>query len=241
VDEQVTLGFPTAEWCAFQQAKTLGASVRKGEHGTPVWYIAPRVVPQGAVGGDDDDPSSRGLTFKQFTVFNRAQCDDLPVLVVNEPLTALARLANVEAYSASIGANVHYGGDAAHFAPGSDSIACPPLDRFVDAAAFYGTVLHEHIHWTGHERRLARTFGKRFGDDAYAAEELVAELGAAFLTAQLLIAGTLRHVEYLGHSAQALRAEPKALLTASPAATKAVVFFDSKVGLAPPVEFVDTA
>jgi len=91
----------------------------------------------------------------------------LPPLAVVECPSPPKRLAIAEAYVAAIGAEVRYGGDAAMFAPASDFVACPPLERFVDAATFYGPLLHEHIQWTHHEKRLARTFGKQFGDSAY--------------------------------------------------------------------------
>jgi len=87
------------------------------------------------------------------------------------------------------------------------------------------------VHWTGAQKRLDRTFGKRFGDDAYAFEELVAELGAAFLTAQLVLPSALRHAEYLGHWARVLRADPKALWTAASAATRATAFLDRAAGV----------
>jgi antirestriction protein ArdC len=235
---QTSCAYATAEWCTFRQAKALGAAVRKGEHGTPVWFIAPRSTTD----RDEDDESRRtGVTFKQYTVFNRTQCEGLPPIAAVEPLSPGERLADAEAYIAAIGADVRYAGDAAFFSRVSDFIACPPRERFIDAGSYYGTLLHEHIHWTGHETRLARTFGKRFGDDAYATEELIAELGAAFLTAQLAITGSLRHVEYLGHWAQVLRAEPKALWTAGAAATKAVAFLDGAAGRDRAVDLADVA
>jgi antirestriction protein ArdC len=238
---QTTLAYPTAEWCTFQQAKLLGGSVRKGERGTSVWFIAPRVSARANTDTDDESRTVGGVTFKQYTVFNRAQCDGLPPIAVTEYRSAPERLAIAEAYVTAIGADVRYGGDTAFFTPTADFIGCPTIERFVDAASYYGTLLHEHIHWTGHKERLARTFGKRFGDNAYAAEELVAELGAAFLTAALGIAGSLRHVEYLGHWAHVLRADPQALWTAGAAATKAVAFLDRAAGVVPTIELADAA
>ena len=226
---QTARGYATAEWCTFQQAKALGASVRKGEHGMPVWFIAPRVASK-ANAIDDDDRKANGVTFKQYTVFNRDQCDGISPLAPVDAVPVFEPIANAEAYVAAIGAEIRLGGDAAYYAPGTDVIACPQPERFENASAFYATLLHEHIHWTGAQKRLDRTFGKRFGDDAYAFEELVAELGAAFLTAQLHLPGTLRHAEYLGHWARALRADPKALWTAGSAATRAAAFLDHAAG-----------
>lgn len=204
--------------------------MRKGEHGTPVWFIAPRVASKtDAV--DDADRALKGVTFKQYTVFNRDQCDGVPSLAAVEPVSAFAPIANAEAYVAAIGAEIRIGGESAYYAPESDFIACPQPEQFVNASAFYATLLHEHIHWTGAPKRLDRTFGKRFGDDAYAFEELVAELGAAFLTSQLALPGTLRHIEYLGNWARVLRADPKALWTAASAATRATTFLDRVAGV----------
>ena len=238
---QTALGYPTADWCTFQQAKALGASIRKGEHGTPVWFIAPRLVSRHNASDGDETSAIAGVTFKQYTVFNRAQCDGLTPLATAEPVTTIERIAGADEYVAAIGADVRTGGDAAFFSPTTDFIACPAIDRFVDAAAYYGTLLHEHVHWTGHEKRLGRSHGKRFGDDAYAFEELVAELGAAFLTAQLAIAGQLRHIEYLGHWANVLRADPKALWTAGAAATKAVAYLDAAAGVPDSADLTEAA
>jgi antirestriction protein ArdC len=225
---QSALGYATAEWCTFVQGKALGACVRKGERGTPVWFVKPRVAFEGD--GDTESTTVRGVTFKQFTVFNRGQIDGLPQVVEapgNDHLQAIER---VDDYLRAVGADVRLGGDAAFYSIVHDFIACPEPERFVDAAAFYATQLHEHVHWTGRRERKNRTFGSRFGDKAYAFEELVAELGAAFLTAQLAIAGTLRHTEYLATWAQVLRDDPQALWTAAASASDAVAFLDAMVG-----------
>ena len=91
----------------------------------------------------------------------------------------------------------------------------PAFDAFHTAADAYGTLAHELTHWTGHPTRLARTYGKRFGDDAYAAEELVAELGAAFVCALVGIDSVARtdHAGYLAHWCRMLRAQPAVLWT----------------------------
>ena len=207
---QTARGYATAEWCTFVQARALGASVRKGEHGTPVWFIKPRIASDHDEKGEES-LTFRGVMFKQFTVFNRCQIDGLPQPADLPGPDRFEAIADVEDYVRAIGADVRLGGDAAFYSIAHDYIACPAPDRFVDPAAFYATQLHEHVHWTGHLKRRNRTFGTRFGDQAYAFEELVAELGAAFLTAQLAIAGALRHAEYLATWAQVLRNDPKAL------------------------------
>ncbi len=226
---QTACGYPTAEWCTFNQAKALGATVRKGEHGTAVWFIKPRVT------ADRDEDGAerttfRGVTFKQFTVFNRCQIDGLPQMETLPEPDRFEAIEDAENYLKAINADVRFGGDAAFYSPALDFIACPRPERFVDAAAFYATQLHEHVHWTSHPSRKDRTVGKRFGDDAYAFEELIAELGAAFLTAELRLAGALRHAEYLATWARVLRNDPKALWTAASSASDAVAFLDAAAG-----------
>ncbi len=150
-----------------------------------------------------------------------------------KPLEAIAPspsfnpVANAEAYFSAVGADVRHGGDRAFYCPSQDFILLPNPEGFVDAASYYSTLGHEHIHWTGTEKRCDRQFGKRFGDQAYAYEELVAELGSAFLCAALGLDGKLQHPEYLGHWAKVLKAEPKTLWTVGSKASQAVAFLDA--------------
>ncbi len=104
----------------------------------------------------------------------------------------------------------------------------PAAPQFTDRAAFYGTACHELVHWSGHQSRLARDLTGRFGDDAYAAEELVAELGAAIACAHLAIAPTPRddHAAYLAHWLRILGADPKALFAVAAKAQTAVDHLD---------------
>lgn len=139
---------------------------------------------------------------------------------------------NVAEYVRVIGADLRHGGDIAAYSPGGDFITMPEPGRFDDAAAYYATLLHEHCHWTGAQTRLARDLKHRFGERGYAAEELTAELGAAFACAQLGLPSTLRHAEYLAMWARVLRDEPRALWTAASAASRAVTFLDGLAGCA---------
>ena len=132
-------------------------------------------------------------------------------------------------------AQVRHGGTSAFFRPGDDFIQMPERERFVGSdtstttEAYYGTLLHELTHWTGPSRRCDRQFGKRFGDDAYAAEELVAELGAAFLCAELGITATPRpdHAAYIDHWLRIMKGDKKAIFTAASKASQAVDFLAS--------------
>ncbi len=108
-------------------------------------------------------------------------------------------------------ATIHHGGNSAYYAPSRDIIQLPPFEAFKDKESYYATALHELTHWTKHEHRLDRDFGRqKFGDVGYAREELVAELGAAFLCAELGITPEIRddHAAYLGHWITALKARP---------------------------------
>lgn len=209
-------GYRHQTWMTFNQSKEHGGCVRKGEKGTQVVYWG-RFDPKGADGEESED---KGVLFaKAYTVFNVSQIDGLPdrFFADAEPLPEVERIANAEAWVAGTGAEIRVGGNRAYFSPAHDFVAVPPAGAFVDIEAYYGTLSHELTHWTGHEKRLARTFGKRFGDQAYAFEELVAELGAAFACARLGITAETRedHASYLASWLKVLKADKKAIFTAA--------------------------
>ncbi len=217
---QALSGYERGEWLTFRQAREMDACVRKGEHGTPIIFAQPC----GAEREDDAEerPERRaGTVLRGYTVFNVAQIDGLPTPAETPAPAPFEALASAEDFIAGIGAQVRYGGDSAYYAPATDLIVLPARERFDSPGSFYSTALHEHAHWTGAPQRLARTVGRRFGDQAYAAEELVAELTAAFLTSDLGIPGTLQHPEYLWYWAQMLGEYEAALAAAASAATRA--------------------
>ena len=129
----------------------------------------------------------------------------------------------IDAFIATIGADLRHGGDRAFYAAGEtrDWIQLPEFADFKAPAQYYATSFHEHGHWTGAKSRLDREFGKRFGDKAYAAEELVAELCAAFLCAEFSIDGDLRHAGYIQNWISLLKADSKAFFTAASKAQQA--------------------
>lgn len=228
--EMIAHGYDRPTWMTFRQALALGAHVRKGEHGATVVYAGQ--MPDRETGADaDDDVSPRGAYFlSAYTVFNVAQIDGLPdeASVDAAPIgPAPDRIAPVEAFFAATGMTVRHGGGQAFYLPSRDYVQMPPLAAFDDAAAYYATLAHEATHWTGHPTRLGRDFGSaRWGDDGYAIEELVAELGAAFLCAELGIALTPRteHADYIGHWLKVLRADHRAIFTAASHAQRAADF-----------------
>lgn len=209
-------GFRAATWMTFNQAKALGGCVRKGSKGTQVVYWG-RFDPKGADGEETDD---KGVLFaKTYTVFNVEQIDGLPdsYFETVAPMPEVERIARAEAWVVGTGAEVRHGGNRAYFSPAHDFVQMPPAGAFVDVQAYYGTLAHELTHWSGHETRLSRTFGKKFGDKAYAFEELVAELGAAFASARLGIASEPRedHASYLASWLKVLKADKRAIFTAA--------------------------
>jgi antirestriction protein ArdC len=220
-------GYAAARWMTFRQATELGGCVRKGEHGSLVVY-ADRITrtEQNETGEDVE----RQIPFmKGYTVFNVEQIGGLPESYYDRPAApkaAAERHAQAEGFIAGTSARIAHGGNRAFYAPAADRVQMPPYEAFKDQEAYYATALHELTHWTGHTSRNARAFGKRFADEAYAFEELVAELGSAFLCCDLSITPEVRddHAGYLAHWISILKADKRAIFTAASHASKAVDF-----------------
>jgi antirestriction protein ArdC len=226
--------FPSQDWLTFKQALAAGGCVRKGETGQTVFYAA-RFTPESNKGkgasGSGNAEGQKGATeqpqgipfLKRFTVFNVAQCDGLPPRIAADPVPLPERqlVADAERLIATSGADFRIGGAQAFYSPDSDFVQVPPQPAFKAQIDYYRTALHELGHWTGHPSRLARTYGKRFGDSAYAREELCAELASAFLCAALGIVPTVRHADYLGNWLSVLREDARAIFKAASNASKA--------------------
>jgi len=208
-------GWPTAKFLTFKQAKDAGGNVRKGEHGTPVYFVS-RFVPKSE--RDSENPRTVGM-MKVFTVFNVAQCENLPAKLLPQapaPRHEESRDATIDEFIAATGAAVSEGNtDRACYSPALDAITLPAFASFNSASAFYSTAFHELGHWTGHKSRLDRDFRGRFGDRAYAAEELVAELTAAYLCAEFNVDGNLQHADYVANWIALLKDDAKAFFTAA--------------------------
>lgn len=143
------------------------------------------------------------------------------------PASPLSRIAQAESFFAATGADIRHGGHRAFYAPGPDLVQMPPFEAFCDAESYYATLAHEVTHWTSHKSRLDRSFGrKRFGDEGYAMEELVAELGAAFLSADLALTPEVRedHAAYIGPWLKVLKGDKRAIFTAASHAQRAADF-----------------
>lgn len=225
-------GFTGSTWLSFKQALELGGCVRKGEKGSLVVYAGSitRTDSDGTNGEETGEDNERRIPFlKGYTVFNTDQINGLPdsYRTPTLPLPAsIERIELAERFTAATGAVVRHGGNRAFYSPAGDFVQMPPLQAFRDAAAYYGTLTHKLTHWTGHKSRLDRTFGKRFADKAYAFEELVAELGAAFVSACLNLTPETRpdHADYIGHWLDVLKADKRAIFTAASHAQRAADF-----------------
>jgi antirestriction protein ArdC len=228
------LGYPSNAWLTYHQASTLGGHVRKGEHGQLV-ILWKRYTKLDATKADDDPERERSfLLMRGYTVFNVAQCEGLPEKFSEkaEPKPIDIGEDDVAKFIAALGSDLRHGGDRAFYSPTHDFVQMPNPEQFRDRADYLSTNLHEHAHWSGHDSRLARTFGARFGDQAYAMEELVAEMTSAFLCATLGIEGKLQHAEYLANWAKTLGEHRTALWTAASKASAAAEYLKGKAGLA---------
>ncbi|MBW7934555.1 MAG: DUF1738 domain-containing protein [Gemmatimonadaceae bacterium] len=218
-------GYTAQTWLTFKQVQAEGGQVRKGEKGTTVVY-AGQFTPANATTDDseDDAPARRARAYlRSYTVFNVEQVEGLALSPTPQPDETPKVDEGVQAFVARTGATVHHGGDRAFYAPGPDVVQVPHARQFRDTPAYFGTVAHELVHWTGHPDRLARQFGQRFGDHAYAMEELVAELGAAFVCAALNVTAEPRedHAAYLTEWLGVLKADKRAVFTAAAQAQRA--------------------
>ena len=218
-------GYPHPVWATYKQWSERGCQVRKGEKSTLVVFwkqMRGRPAP-GADAADEDAAGKTYLLARGYFVFNAAQVDGFEPAMVGggaqtpADLAEDARIAAAEAFFANLGATLRHGGDRASYQPAGDLIRMPEFGQFKSAIGYYATLAHEHVHWTGAKHRLDRQFGERFGDEAYAFEELVAELGAAFLCAHLGLANEPRpdHARYIDSWLNALRRDKRAIFTAA--------------------------
>ena len=214
--------FDCPVWASFKQWQSIGANVRKGEKGTKIVFYSPVTKENKATG----DIESYNL-LKAYYVFNASQVDGV---TIQSPVTPDKPFNAIEAAELRIkltGAVITHGGDSAFYAPSVDKINVPHKASFLTESNYYATVFHELVHWTGAEHREKRAFGKRFGDNAYAFEELVAEMGAAFLCQDYRIQGELRHAGYLQSWLKVLKEDSKAIFKAAALAQKAADYINA--------------
>lgn len=205
-------GYPSHGWLTFKQALDMGGYVRKGERSTPVIYVSMKERER------DDGTTDTYPVARSYAVFNVAQVEGLTDTGVQlePPPDRFSKLAAIKHAS---GIPVSHGHMRACYIPSQDRIEMPAFDAFPEWPAYWRTLYHEMSHATGHPSRLNRQMGKRFGDAAYAAEELVAELSSAFLCARTGMPYANENAEYIGAWVRLMKSDSKAIFTAASAAS----------------------
>jgi antirestriction protein ArdC len=222
-------GWPQPRFLTFKQALEAGGYVRKGEHGQRVVFVKDLHLKE-----TEEDNARIVRMLRNYTVFNVAQCDELPnkiIVLLDGPFNPDKRDTLVDEFIIATGAHFeeHDIEDRALYHYELDVICIPAFKSFRSKAQYAAAAFHELIHWTGHSSRLNRQLGARFGADAEAAEELVAELGASFLCAEFSIDGYVPHAAYIEHFLKLLNNDPKAIFTAASKAQAAVDFLRQKI------------
>ena len=234
-------GWTCGVWATYRGWQRHDAQVRRGEKGTQVVLWKPTTTTTDADDSDEARGQRHRLLARAYTVFAAEQVDGAEEVIarraqLHAERDTPERVEAAEAFFAHVGAHVVEGGDRACYQPATDTIHLPSLAQFDEAAQYYATSAHEHVHWTGHKDRVARDLTGRFGSDAYAAEELVAELGAAMWCAQFGISAVTRpdHAAYLASWLRVLRTDARALLTVSSRAQAAVDHLSECAGITAP-------
>lgn len=209
-------------WLTFKQAQEVGANVRKGEKGSMIVFFKPLLVKDK---NSDEGKEKSVPMLKHFTVFHSSQVENLPEKYLPVAIAVPTERQKIDAAELLLQqATINHGGDRAYYRIDTDAITLPHQQQFKSVDDYYATALHELTHWTGAKHRLARDFNNRFGDSGYAREELVAEMGAAFLCARTGIAGQLQHASYIQSWLKVLKHDKRAVFVASSAAQKAADF-----------------
>lgn len=217
-------GFSDSRWMTYKQAKAEGGQVRKGEHGTTAIFYT-TLEKENDAGEVEHIPM-----LKTFTVFNVQQIDGLALTTETvSPEATFDPLPQAENLLRKSGANIIEKGQNAFFIPSTDEIHLPERYLFAYAANFYATGLHELVHWSGGKSRLNREMKGKFGSEGYAFEELIAELGSAFLMADLGIVGAVQHESYIASWLKALRNDKRYIFKAASSASKAHRYLMDKI------------
>lgn len=226
------LGYTAPIWATYRQWAELGAQVRKGEKSSlVVFYKEYETDPNPDDSGDD----GKRRVARASYVFNCSQVDGFTVPDAPQLLGPIKRIEAADQFIRATGARIENGGERAFYRPSTDTIHMPDEGLFCGTGtmtrseSYFAVLCHEAIHWSGSGKRLAREFGKRFGDAAYAAEELVAEIGSAFLCAELGITQDTRadHAQYLAQWLKLLKDDNRAVFMAAAKASEAVAYLKS--------------
>jgi antirestriction protein ArdC len=221
--------FTSNQWATFKQWKAKGESIRKDEKGSLIVYYD-------TFDSEEDGEIKKIPFLKHSIVFNKSQLGsyDPAKEIVHQPnqVSLVQRIEQVDQFVANTKATIEHWDKGACFLPFEDKICMPKPEMFCDTKTataqegYYTTLLHELTHWSGHHKRLNRQYGKKFGDQAYAQEELVAELGAAFLSAEFDITNVYNgdHAAYIAHWIQVLKKNKHSIIAAASEASKAVEY-----------------
>jgi len=225
-------GYEHGLWATYKAWQSLGAQVRKGEKSTPICFYKEY---QGEADPDDAADDGKRRVLRYSAGFNVAQVEGFALPEVPSERPPVERLAHADAFVNATGARIEHHGEQAYYSRAHDKIVMPPSHFFTGETeqdrteAYYGTLLHELTHHSGAPHRLNREFGKRFGDDAYAFEELVASLGASFMAVDLAIRPGPHPSDssYIQHWLGILRADKKAIFTAAAKASEAARYISA--------------
>lgn len=228
-----TRGHSSPVWATYRQWTELGAQVRKGETSSLVVFYKEYETEPAPENADHD---GKRRVARASHVFNAGQVDGYAMPDAPQPLGPIERLEAVDRFVTATGARIEHGGERAYYRPSTDHIQMPDealfcgTDTMSRNEAYYAVLTHELTHWSGAPARLCREMGKRFGDDAYAAEELVAEIASAFLCSELGITQDTRadHAQYLAHWLKLLKTDNRAIFTAAAKASEAVAFLKAQ-------------
>ena len=226
-------GYSSGEWATLRQWNERGATVRKGEKASPIVFFKEIAVDAESEVDEREAETKRRRFARGYWAFAAEQVDGYEAATVLPP-NPIARIAAADAYVAAAGASVIVGGTQACYRPSTDTIHMPDEARFFDtdgrtrAEGFAAVEFHELVHWAGAAHRLDRQLGKRFGDDRYSAEEIIAETGSAFLCARVGIAPEPHpdHARYIHHWLKVMKADSRAIFTAAAKAQEAVTYLD---------------
>jgi antirestriction protein ArdC len=222
-------GYFDPRWLTYKNAEKLGGNVKKGEKGTQIvfWNFMKTI--------DDRDPANpveKKIPYaRAYTVFNVQQCEGLKLPDLVAKVRVEGEVNEIAQKILSLPKIVH-GGNKAAYVPSTDMVLMPEPTVFNTLDDYYSTGFHETIHWTGGTERLKREMNTRFGSDSYAFEELVAEIGAAFLCAAASIPfEKMQHPEYIASWLKRFKTDDKAIFTAASKAQKAADFVLQEAGI----------
>ena len=222
-------GFKSPYWATYKQWLSIGAKINKDQFSKYQCIVFYSPVKTTKKQQDSDEKQQVYKVMRYFRVYNAEQVTGFEAPALPAP-KVFNDVASIEALTVKSGVQLQFGGDRAYYSPSQDYVAMPHKSQFNNEASYYATLLHELAHWSGHKSRLDRDLSGRFGNEAYAAEELIAELSAAFLCARFNIAGELRHASYIASWLRVLKNDNKAIFKAAALAQKSADYLAGFAG-----------